>query len=352
MARLTLPTALFLLLSPLCLPAQPVCPPRISERGHWEYNASAAPALALSAFRQPFPCRLYEWRGDGLANRSLAFIGDSVSRYVFFQLAWHLRGCPSIERFDPVMWYGPPRKGHNSVDSRPPGVEADATCDALFHFMYALSHGDHFVPVPALNLTLHFLWMARAFEIVTAPWLEALLARGEVAGVAAGGGPTPPRPDAIFMSVGYWDVSGEGERARGARRLRAPPRAAWAWDGEEANWYVAGPARHCQALSNLEPTFREAYLPSGLREKLVLWGTPYSEPYVNPYWQHSAYLKFPHDKLGVANRCTQEFASAGAGAALPKHHRAAARHGRRAAAPGARRGRGPPAPRRWPPVHH
>ena len=292
---------LLLTLLPFAAPAPtflpPVCPPLLSERGSWELNASAAPALVLSAFRQPYACRAYPWRGSGLANRSLAFVGDSVSRFAFFHLAWHLVGCPSVALSDPLLWFGPPMPGRPSVPS--PAVAAHPTCASLFAFMYARAHGDLFVPVPALNLTLHFLWLARALDLVTLPWVDALLARGEVAGIAAGDAPPqPPRPDAIFLSVGYWDAGSVGER-----------RLPWAWEGGEVDWYAPGAARHCQALSNLEATFREVYLPSGLRDKLVLWATPFSEPYVNPFWGFSAYKKFPHHELGIANRCTADFAA-------------------------------------------
>ena len=247
----------------------PICSPLSSARGHWEI-AGAHPRLV--AWRPPVPCTAFPWR-EALANRHLVFIGDSVSRYVFWDLSWALLSCPALPT---AVLNGPPIMG--AALEPPPALTGD--CDALFTFMFRHSHGDLGLHLPERNLTLSFLWLAHAHMLPAVTWADELLGGGRLGGARA--------PDAVFLSLGYWDVSGE-------RRAQL------------VDWGSASTDRHCEALRNMDTTFRDVYLQQhpALPTKLIIWGTPYSEPYVNPHWGHSALIKFPPAKLDAVNGCTE-----------------------------------------------
>jgi len=84
----------------------------------------------------------------------------------------------------------------------------------------------------------------------------------------------------------------------------------------DPNQPTASLARHCTSVRVVADFIVRSYLSSdasgNLANRLLLWGTPYSEPYINPLNGKSAMERYPWNWLEEANRCTVHAGEEGA----------------------------------------
>lgn len=147
-------------------------------------------------------------------------------------------------------------------------------CSELLEFMSKKSHGDLLQYLPEKNITLQFVWVQSYVEFSWNKWQERLF----------GGGPAAMHYDALLISVGLWDM----DQFAGGR---------------------ASLSRHCTSISVVVDFFLRTFLPqdrSGtLASRILVWGIPFSEPFVHPLTGHSLTERFPWAWLQDANECVK-----------------------------------------------
>ena len=259
---------LLLLLSLACSTELPFCTP-LESGGHWRIApGSAASPPAQEAWVTP-GCALRAWSKDNLRNRRIAIVGDSVSRFLMFDLAATMFRCPPLVDCNPTTC-------NSGV---PEGVTRDADslrepCASLYQYTYVTRlHENLYLTDPKLNASLDLYWISYAEEFLRHGWVKPLFVN--------------PAYDAFIVSVGLWDVG-----------VKPKP-------GLDVTPSVA---HHCAwMVSHVKDMFLNALFPANpsLQRNVLYWTTSYSEPYRNPNSPTTEYERFPHDQLDTVNRCSR-----------------------------------------------
>jgi hypothetical protein len=231
------------------------------ENSYFEYDIVSSRQVVLGPWQRPSNCTLEPWR-ESVDGKSIVVVGDSVSRYLYFDLAWELHNCPPWQS---NYWHVPAL-----APDAPPSLSPQ--CTELMEFISKKSRGDLLQYLPRRNITLQFVWVQSYMEFSWNKWQERLF----------GGGPTALHYDALLMSAGLWDVD---QLAGGSASL----------------------ARHCTSISVVVDFFLRTFLPqdrSGtLQNRILVWGAPFSEPFVHPLTGHSLVERFPPASVEEANQC-------------------------------------------------
>lgn len=265
-------TLLILLLTCVFSPVQSedvLCPP-LESGGYWSGLASPDPTTPLSQGEWVTPgCKLRTWSRGDFRNRRIAIIGDSVSRFVMFDLAAEMFRCPALVDCNPrVCNSGIPDSISKDVGSlREP-------CASLYQYTYVKRlHENLYLRDPVLNASLDLYWISYAEEFLRHGWVKPLFVN--------------PAYDAFIVSLGLWDVG-----------VKPKP-------GLDVTPSVA---HHCAwIVSHVKDLFLNTLFlanPS-LKRNFLFWTTTYSEPYRNPNAPTTEYERFPHDQLDTVNRCSR-----------------------------------------------
>ena len=91
-------SALNLAASPRTARPLPYCAP-LASGGRWELGPAGGPPVQ-GAWLTP-GCALRPWGPDDLRNRRIAIVGDSVSRFLMFDIASAAFGCPPLVDCNP-----------------------------------------------------------------------------------------------------------------------------------------------------------------------------------------------------------------------------------------------------------
>ena len=257
---------------PLLPPSAPCTDLQALLEGSWGVRLSrGAPPQLLAWQPPPAPACLGALPGPALLplaalrGRALALVGDSVSRYLFVDLAVELCECEDALGWDGVACAAGGGGGGGGGGGSP-------ACSALHSFACAgKRHEDLLLSDPASRTTLHLVWATTAEG----------LTRGSFPGVLAGA------YDGIAVSVGLWDVAIKSE-------------------GEAYSLQ-----HHCAWMhSHVQAALAQALARApALAQRLVFWQPPFTEPL------NGNHLRIPRSELEVANGCTAA-GLAGAGLAL------------------------------------
>jgi hypothetical protein len=265
--------ALQLLVLLLSLPARPAaedafCAP-LESGGHWKTVPATSTEPAQQGEWVTPGCRLRPWGKENLRNRRIAIVGDSVSRFLMFDLAATMFSCPPLVDCNPTICKSgvPDGIGREADSLREP-------CASLYRYTYVTRlHENLYLTDPKLNASLDLYWISYAEEFLRHGWVKPLFLN--------------PKYDAFVISVGLWDV---GVKPRPG--LDVTPSV----------------AHHCAwIVSHVKDMFINTLLPGNpaLKRNVVYWTTSYSEPYRNPNSPTTEYERFPHDHLDTVNRCSR-----------------------------------------------
>jgi len=258
----------FLLLSFLVVHAtdEVLCTP-LDSGGYWS-GFQSSPPETQGEWVTP-GCKLRPWSRANFRNRRIAIIGDSVSRFLMFDLAAHMFRCPPLVDCNPkICNSGIPDKISKDVGSlREP-------CASLYQYTYVTRlHENLYLRDPSLNASLDLYWISYAEEFLRHGWVRPLFVN--------------PAYDAFIMSLGLWDVG-----------VKPKP-------GLDV---IPSVAHHCAwIVSHVKDLFLNTLFlanPS-LKRNILFWTTSYSEPYRNPNSPTTEYERFPHDNLDTVNRCSR-----------------------------------------------
>jgi hypothetical protein len=263
------PLALALLLSLLptrARPELPFCAP-LASGGRWDLGPPGV-APVQGAWETP-GCRLRPWGPDDFRNRRVAIVGDSVSRFLMFDIASAAFGCPPLVDCNP-------RKCSSGI---PEGAAKVAStlrepCASLYRYTYVTRlHENLYLRDALRNASVDLYWITYAEDFMRHAWVKPLFAQRSY--------------DAFIVSVGLWDVG-------------AKPKP------EES--VVPSVAHHCAwSVSHVQDMFYNSLLLANptLRDTLLFWTTAYAEPFRNTGAKQTEIERFPHDQLDTVNRCSR-----------------------------------------------
>jgi hypothetical protein len=214
-------------------------------------------------------CVLREWGPDDFRNRRIAIVGDSVSRFLMFDIASAAFGCPPLVDCNP-------RKCSSGV---PEGAAKVAStlrepCASLYRYTYVTRlHENLYLRDALRNASVDLYWITYAEDFMRHAWVKPLFLQRSY--------------DAFIVSVGLWDVG-------------AKPKP------EES--VVPSVAHHCAwTVSHVQDMFFNTLLlanPS-LKDTLLYWTTAYAEPFRNTGAKQTEIERFPHEQLDTVNRCSR-----------------------------------------------
>ena len=256
----------FLAASPRTARPLPYCAP-LASGGRWELGPAGGPPVQ-GAWLTP-GCALRPWGPDDLRNRRIAIVGDSVSRFLMFDIASAAFGCPPLVDCNP-------RKCSSGVPEGAARVAATLRepCASLYRYTYITRlHENLYLHDALRNASVDLYWITYAEDFMRHAWVKPLFAQRSY--------------DAFIVSVGLWDVG-------------AKPKP--------EDHVVPSVAHHCAwSVSHVQDMFYNTLLlanPS-LKDTLLFWTTAYAEPFRNTGMKQTEIERFPHDQLDTVNRCSR-----------------------------------------------
>lgn len=216
-----------------------------------------------------------------LRNKRLAFIGDSVTRGIVFDLGWDLCECPPVS---PMATY---RYARPNLD----GTKAALCCEHLWRMQFEKWNRDSTLRVDALNLTIDVFWNAYVKELLEDKRStdSSATASGVWDALSA-----PGLYDAILLNTGLWDV--------GIPRRQCTFKAALLGGClfDEAVSDVCDDMALLGSLFNATLASRNP----GLRDTLLAWSMTSSEPVKNEKTNFELEtIRFPHEGLDAVDTC-------------------------------------------------